>query len=115
MASREVVVSVCDRCTTEVTTPLKRKNKKNLELVLPPGWLHIAANTATALVFEMDLCAECKQIVLEVAGKSRQVHSTSSRTKGKPEAAAKKADAERDSAVTNADVQQEDNALVGVG
>ena len=115
MASREVVVSVCDRCTTEVTAPFNRKNKKHSELVLPQGWLHVAGNTATALVFEMDLCAECKQIVLEVAGKSRQVHSTTSKAKAKQESAVKKADPEQDPAVSKADAQQEDKALVSIG
>lgn len=82
MATREVVVSVCDRCTTEVSTPLNRKNKRH-ELVLPQGWLHIAANTTTALVFEMDLCTDCKLIVVEAAGMARHVHSTTGNTKDK--------------------------------
>lgn len=116
MATREVVVSVCDRCTIEVTTPLNRKSKKHPELVLPQGWLHVAGNTATALVFEMDLCAECKQIVIEAAGKARQVHSTSSKAKAKREAAAaKKSDAESDLSTSETNDQQEDKALVGIG
>lgn len=53
--------------------------------MLPQGWLHISANTATSLVFEMDLCTECKQIVIEAAGMSRQVHSTASKPKSAQE------------------------------
>jgi hypothetical protein len=115
MATREVVVSVCDRCTIEETTPLNRKNKKHSEVVLPQGWLHVAGNTATALVFEMDLCGECKQIVIEAAGKSRQVHSTTSKAKAKRgQSAAKEADVEPDQAAREANAQQESKALVAV-
>lgn len=85
MASQEILLSTCDRCTTEVRTPLDRKSKKRAELVLPHGWLHVSGNTATALVFKMDLCEECKQIVVEVAGKARHSHTTSSKTSDKPE------------------------------
>lgn len=117
MATREVVVSVCDRCTTEVTTPLNRKNKKQSEPVLPQGWLHVAGNTATALVFEMDLCDECKQIVIEAAGKARQVHSTTSKAKAKrgTSAAAKDADADPDPVTNETNTEQEDKALVAIG
>jgi hypothetical protein len=84
VATRRVVVSVCDRCTTEVSTPLKNKRRRS-ELVLPHGWLHVAGNTATSLVFEMDLCPDCKKFVIEAAGKARQVHSTTSKPKPQPE------------------------------
>lgn len=120
MASVEVVVSTCDRCTTEVTTPLKRKYKKHPELVLPQGWLHVAGNTATTLVFEMDLCDECKKIVMEVAGKARVVHSTSGQAKGKQSSSAKKAvseqatASEQDPAIDNMDAPQQ-NELVSIG
>jgi hypothetical protein len=115
MASREVVVSICDRCTTEVSAPLSRKGKKHSDLVLPQGWLHIAGNTATTLVFEMDLCAECKQIVIEAAGRARQVHSTSSRAKAKQAVASQAADAQQEDKASKADVRQEDKALVSIG
>lgn len=116
MATREVVVSVCDRCTIEETTPLNRKSKKHSEVVLPTGWLHVAGNTATALVFEMDLCGDCKQIVIEAAGKARQVHSTTSKAKGKRgTSAAKKADAEQDPAASETNTQQDDKALLAIG
>jgi hypothetical protein len=99
MATREVVVSVCDRCTTEVSTPLTRKKKH--DLVLPQGWLHVAGNTANALVFELDLCTECKQIVIEAAGKARQFHSTTSKAKDKTE-----------QTVSKTKSQQEDKDLI---
>lgn len=85
MASQEILLSICDRCTTEVRTPLDRKRKKT-EMVLPQGWLHVSGNTATALVFEMDLCEECKQIVVELAGKApaHTAHSTTSKTPQPP-------------------------------
>lgn len=85
MASQEILLSTCDRCTTEVRTPLDRKSKKRAELVLPHGWLHVSGNTSTALVFEMDLCEDCKQIVVEVAGKARSSHTSSSKASAKPE------------------------------
>lgn len=84
MASQEILLSTCDRCTAEERTPLPKKAKKGAEqLVLPKGWLHVQGNTATALVFEMDLCEECKLIVMEVAGKATPVHTTSSKTREK--------------------------------
>lgn len=83
MATQEILLSTCDRCTTEVRSPLDRKRKKT-ELVLPPGWLHVSGNTATALVFEMDLCEECKQIVVEAAGKARMSHTTTSKAPDLP-------------------------------
>lgn len=85
MASQEILLSTCDRCTTEVHTPLDRKHKKRAELVLPHGWLHVSGNTATALVFEMDLCEDCKQVVVEVAGKARTSHTSSSKPSTKSE------------------------------
>lgn len=84
MATQEILLSTCDRCTTEVRSPLDRKRKRT-EMVLPPGWLHVAGNTATALVFEMDLCEECKQIVIEAAGKAQMSHkSATSKTPAAP-------------------------------
>lgn len=101
VATRKVVLSVCDRCTVEVSTPLSRKYKKGSDLVLPKGWLHVAGNTATALVFEMDLCTDCKQIVIEAAGQARRIHSTTSSAKPHPKAPAS--------------MRQEAQDLVGVG
>jgi hypothetical protein len=66
-------------------SPLDRKSRKKSDLILPPGWLHVSGNTATALVFEMDLCEECKKIVMEIAGKARTSHTTSSKAPEKPE------------------------------
>lgn len=109
MATREVVVSVCDRCTAEVSTPLNRKNKRH-ELVLPQGWLHVAGNTTTALVFEMDLCTDCKKIVVEAAGMARQVYSTTGTAKDKTK------DKTKDKAEpteSKADPAQEDKVLLG--
>ena len=88
MASRQVVVSVCDRCTIEASEPLSRKNRHHSDLLLPKGWLHVSGNTAGTTVFELDLCPECAQIVIESAGKARVAHSTSSsKAKTKPEKA----------------------------
>ena len=68
----QVIESVCDRCTKEVVNPLdERAYSRRDELALPAGWLHVSGSTATALVFEMDLCDQCKSIVLEAAGKAR--------------------------------------------
>jgi hypothetical protein len=90
MASQEILLSTCDRCTTEVRSPLERtRGRRKTELVIPKGWLHVSGNTATSLVFEMDLCEECKNIVMEIAGKARPVHTTTSKApttpKKKPE------------------------------
>jgi hypothetical protein len=68
MATQSVVLSTCDRCGTEVHSPLHKKHIRRHELVLPDGWLHVAGNTATSLVFEIDLCDICKVTVLEAAG-----------------------------------------------
>lgn len=81
MASQEILLSTCDRCTTEVRTPLNRKSKRTAEFILPPGWLHISGNTSSTLIFEMDLCEDCKQIVINIAGK--HVHTSSSKPKEK--------------------------------
>jgi hypothetical protein len=77
MATQEVLLSTCDRCTTEVTTPIEKKKGKSGDYVLPKGWLHVQGNTAGTLVFEMDLCEECAGIVMEAAGKARHLHSVS--------------------------------------
>lgn len=73
MATREVLLSVCDRCHTEAETPLPEKRRGRLpKYLLPPGWMNVAGNTTTHTVFEMDLCEECKGIVLNAAGSARR-------------------------------------------
>lgn len=42
------------------------------KFLLPPGWMNVAGNTATHTVFEMDLCEDCKGIVLNAAGSARR-------------------------------------------
>ena len=70
MATANVIVSTCDRCGTEVEERMTRLRRGTLDL--PSGWIHIAANSQTSLVFEMDLCTECKQNVLQAAGKAEK-------------------------------------------
>lgn len=72
MAKQQVIVSVCDRCHVEDSAPLMRAKYQRSTLDLPIGWLHVSAVTATSTVFEMDLCGECKKIVLEAAGKAER-------------------------------------------
>jgi hypothetical protein len=70
MAKQEVIVSTCDRCHVEDTVPLMRAKYQRSTLDLPIGWLHVSAVTATTTVFEMDLCKDCKGIVMEAAGRA---------------------------------------------
>ena len=73
MATREVLLSVCDRCHVEAETPLPEKRMgRKPKFLLPPGWMNVAGNTATHTVFEMDLCEDCKGIVLNAAGSARR-------------------------------------------
>lgn len=67
MSRLKVLESVCDRCTTEVRVPFPER-RRGEGLVLPEGWLHVSGETATAVVFEMDLCRDCKRAVMEAAG-----------------------------------------------
>jgi hypothetical protein len=69
MASKEVVFTTCDRCYTEVQTDIDL-SKRAQPYQIPVGWLHIHANSRTASVFEMDLCPDCKGIVIEAAGRA---------------------------------------------
>lgn len=71
MGTKTVVVSSCDRCSFEETHDLPDKRRGD-PYILPPGWLHVAGNTATTTVFELDLCSECKGVVLEAAGAARR-------------------------------------------
>lgn len=74
MSKKEVLLSVCDKCHTEVQTILEkhRLGHRKDKYVLPPGWMNLSANTATHTVFEMDLCEDCKIVVLEAAGSARR-------------------------------------------
>lgn len=74
MARREVLLSVCDRCHTEEETVLEKKHRlgRKDRYVLPPGWLNVSGNTATHTVFDMDLCEDCKVVVLAAAGSARK-------------------------------------------
>lgn len=69
MAKREVVEVTCDKCTTVVLIGVPKTGKHFTDgFVIPEGWLHIGANTAQSLLFESDLCGECKKPVLAAAG-----------------------------------------------
>jgi len=73
MAKQQVIQSICDRCHTEDIVPLMRKKYERSTLDLPIGWLHVSGVTATSTVFEMDLCRDCKGIVMEAAGKAERL------------------------------------------
>lgn len=70
MATKEVLFSTCDRCFKEVQTDIDQNPKRGQPYQIPVGWLHIHANSRTATVFEMDLCPDCKGIVIEAAGRA---------------------------------------------
>lgn len=70
MARVQVVLSTCDSCHFEERTPLSKGIRRG-NYQLPPEWLHVSGNTATATVFEVDLCPDCKGVVLDAAGKGR--------------------------------------------
>ena len=77
MARQKVILSTCDRCTTETHIPfVKKHHTRRDELDLPEGWLHVSGNTATSTVFEMDLCDICKLTVLEAAGHASRGRAT---------------------------------------
>lgn len=69
MAQKEVVFTTCDRCFKEEQMDLEKPQRAD-KFLLPAGWLHISGNTRQTTVFEMDLCDECKQIVIEAAGRA---------------------------------------------
>lgn len=71
MSKQTVVVSSCDRCHKEVTMALSKVSQRGHDYDLPDKWLHVSGNTKSSLVFEMHLCEDCKQIVLEAAGAAR--------------------------------------------
>lgn len=68
---QEVLESECDRCHTSIDTPLPRLVRGQFDI--PAGWLHIQANSKSVQEFAMDLCEDCKKIVLEAAGRFRSV------------------------------------------
>ncbi len=72
MAKRQVVESTCDRCHKETTYPLTPNTKRGEEFEVPEGWIHVAANTKTKMIFEMDLCEDCKGTVIDAAGAARK-------------------------------------------
>jgi hypothetical protein len=76
MARQKIVESECDRCHTSETAPLST-GIKNGNYVLPKGWLHVHGFTNNHSVFELDLCTECKVVVLEAAGKGRKLYAVS--------------------------------------
>jgi hypothetical protein len=65
---QEVIVTTCDRCGVEARMPFDKQRHSSDSFVLPPDWLHVAANTKEKLVFESDLCPEHAQVVLEAVG-----------------------------------------------
>lgn len=66
MAKKKMLESECDRCHVNDRRELPKGERGKHDL--PPGWLHIQADTRTKLVFQMDLCGECKTAVLAAAG-----------------------------------------------
>jgi hypothetical protein len=72
MARKSVVVTSCDQCGTEAVTDLPRANARD-QFVLPENWLHVTGSTTrTDSLFAMDLCEECVQPVLGIAGRWQQ-------------------------------------------
>jgi hypothetical protein len=73
---KEVLISECDRCHFTVQTPLSERRgrwrNREVEKVLPPGWLHVQGDTATHTVFEVDVCEDCKGVILDAAGSHRR-------------------------------------------
>lgn len=70
MASKEILVSICDQCGTEEQTDVKKVVGKN-DILLPTGWLHVKASSAFVEdVFSLDLCPKCSAPVVELAQKA---------------------------------------------
>lgn len=70
MARKEVLFSTCDKCYKEVETDVQINPRRDQKYQLPVGWLHIEANTRQTTILEMDLCDDCKQPVIEAAGRA---------------------------------------------
>ena len=73
---QQVVDSECDSCHRTARQPLS-SGIKNGRYVLPKGWMHVEGNTNNHTVFEVDLCTECKQAVMESVGKGRRLRAVS--------------------------------------
>jgi hypothetical protein len=69
MASKEVLFSTCDRCFKEAQTDIPQGPRKDTETLLPDNWIHISGRSKRTSVFEMDLCDDCKGIVIAAAGR----------------------------------------------
>lgn len=67
MAKRQVVVTTCDQCGREAETDLPQDARARY--ILPDKWMHVTGNTRTVEVFAMDLCDQCVQPVLGIAGR----------------------------------------------
>lgn len=66
---QQVLESECDRCHKSVESPFDKQVRGQFDI--PAGWLHIQANSKAVQEFAMDLCGDCKRIVLEAAGRFR--------------------------------------------
>jgi len=72
MARKEVLFSTCDRCFKEVETDMEPlvAARRDEKFILPDGWIHVSGNTRKTTIFEMDLCDDCKGIVIAAAGRA---------------------------------------------
>lgn len=73
---QQVVDSECDSCHRTEREALA-SGIKNGNYVLPKGWMHVEGFTGKHSVFEIDLCTECKQAVMESVGKGRVLRAVS--------------------------------------
>ena len=73
---QQVVDSECDSCHREERQSLATGMSRG-KYVLPKGWMHVAGFTSGHTVFELDLCTECKQAVMESVGKGRRLRAVS--------------------------------------
>lgn len=76
MARQQVVQSECDSCHTVSEQPLNQGIRSG-KYILPKNWMHVEGVTNTHTVFEVDLCPECKQRVMESVGKGRRLRAVS--------------------------------------
>lgn len=75
MARVSMVESICDRCHTHDEQPLST-GIRNGEYILPKGWMHVAGTVSGRVIFEVDLCEECKGTVMDAAGKGKSKDKT---------------------------------------
>lgn len=73
---QQVVDSECDSCHRTERQPLATGIRQG-KYVLPKGWMHVEGFTSGHTVFEVDLCTECKQRVMESVGKGRRLRAVS--------------------------------------